>query len=82
MIKHIEKANNIIRSKGMQTFDWIASAAFLVAGAVMIFLYGLTLNACLTLGCGVVGLILAKVRPAVRLQDYLEKRMINRIKTK
>ena len=81
MIKHIEKANNFVKSKQMAAIDWSISIAFTVYGGYAMYRDGPTTSNVLTLGCGILGLVLAKVKPAVKIQQYLEKRMIKSIKT-
>jgi hypothetical protein len=81
MIKYIQKANNFIRSKKMAVIDWTLSIAFVIYGVYLLCTVGANMTSVLTTVCGVIGLILAKIRPAVKIQDYLEKRMINRMRS-
>lgn len=81
MIKHIEKANEFMRSKKMAAIEWCLSILVVLIGIYMIMTTGFDRDSVLTLGFGILGLVLAKLKPAVKLQDYLFKRLVNKLRT-
>lgn len=74
----IQAANNFMKSDTVKYFDWALGIGCITYGAWLIQSTGCNLTSVGTTALGVVGLVLAKIRPAVMLQNYLESKVIKK----
>ncbi|MDU8351326.1 hypothetical protein RYA05_05355 [Pseudomonas syringae pv. actinidiae] len=74
----IQAANNFMKSDVVKYFDWALGIGFVTYGVWLIQNTGFNLTSVGTTALGVIGLALAKIRPAVMLQNYLDSKVIKK----
>jgi hypothetical protein len=73
------KARSFMNSKAMSAFDWLLAIGTIVWGCHLVFIQNNTdWTSYAIIGAGIVGLILAAVKPSRRIESALQKRFIQR----
>lgn len=78
MKEKVQALSNFMLSDTVKYFDWALSFIMLGYGLYLLQSTGINFTSITALLVGVIGVFLAKIRPAVLLKGYLDKKFIRR----